>query len=274
MSDISSLVFVNPDETDKRWRIGLFGAPGVGKTVAACSAPGPIVAVSADRPGAYRYSRRAFPDKVINEARFTGSGTLRDVYAHVRDNQADIGTVILDPFGMIYDEVVSENTTGSKPNWQKVNDVILGAVRNFRDLDVNLILVAHERREQDEANETEPKIYPQFGGPALVQKVMAELDIVARVFSKTDEDGSTRWYGQFATARGYQCKDSSGALGRMRETDVSEWIEAANAAAMPDEDSPLAEAPKKKRAPKTPLVDEEPQDGPPLEGAAQEAIAL
>jgi hypothetical protein len=44
--------------------------------------------VSADRPGAYRYSRRAFPGKRIDEARFAGSQTLRDVYDHVKQNQA------------------------------------------------------------------------------------------------------------------------------------------------------------------------------------------
>lgn len=262
MSDLSSLVFVNPDVTDDRWRICLFGAPGVGKTVAACSAPGPIVAVSADRPGAYRYSRRAFPGKRIDEARFAGSQTLRDVYDHVKQNQADIGTVVLDPFGAMYDAVVAENTTGSgKPNWQKVNDTILGSVRAFRDLDVNLVLVAHERLEKDENADTEAKIFPQLGGPALVQKVMAEVDIVARVFRKTDDAGEAEWFGQFVTARGYQCKDSSGALGTHRVADVSEWIATANAPAAEPTDSPFK--------PET----DAPDDGPPINDQ-QEAIAL
>ena len=79
-SDVPSLLFVNPDAVDERWRIGLFAAPGGGKTVALCSAPGPILTVNADRPGAYRYSRRHYPGKPIHEVRFTGWQTMRDVY--------------------------------------------------------------------------------------------------------------------------------------------------------------------------------------------------
>lgn len=230
----TALSFVDPDTVDQRWRVVLFGAPGVGKTVAACSAPGPIVALSADRPGAYRYARRHFPDKHIDEARYAGSPTLRAVYDHVRSHQDAIGTVVLDPWNTMYDELVREHTVGTganaKPNWQKVNDVALAAIRGFRDLDVNLVLVAHERREQDDQGDTEAKVFPQLGGPALVQRIMAEVDIVARVFRRDGEEGEEpEWMGQLVTARGYQCKDSSGVLGRTRPADLSEWFEAANA---------------------------------------------
>lgn len=236
-SDIPSLTFVDPSKVDERWRIVLYGAPGVGKSVAACSAPGPIVAVSADRPGAYRYARRHHPDKTINEARFTGSDTLRDVYEHVKANQADIGTVVLDPWNAMYDELVRENTSGNgKPNWSRVNDIALGALKGFRDLDVNLVIVAHERRETDENGETEAKMFPQLGGPALIQKVMGEVDIVARVFRRPGEDGADpSWEGQLVTARGYQCKDSTGVLGATRVLDLSEWIDTANQKSDADE---------------------------------------
>lgn len=229
-SDIPSLTFVDPAKVDDRWRIVLYGAPGVGKTVAACSAPGPIIAVSADRPGAYRYARRHHDGQTIHEARFNGSDTLRDVYEHVKANQGQIGTVLLDPWNAMYDELVRENTTGSgKPNWQRVNEVALNAIRGFRDLDVNLVIVAHERRETDENAETEAKIFPQLGGPALIQKVMGEVDIVARVFRRPGEEGAEpSWEGQLVTARGYQCKDSTGVLGTTRPLDLAEWIWTAN----------------------------------------------
>lgn len=231
-SDISSLVFVDTEAADSRWRVVLYAPPGSGKTVAACSAPAPIVALSADRPGAYRFARAHFAGKDIREARFTGPQSLRDVYEYVRANEAEVASVVLDPFGNMYDETVKAHTRGAKPDWQKVNDVMLGAVRAFRDLDVNLILVAHERSEGDDDVET--KVFPNLGGPALIQRLMAEVDIVARIGRKDVEGEAPVWLGQFVTARGYQCKDSSGALGRTRPVDLTEWFDAATAGTTPD----------------------------------------
>ena len=230
-SDVPGLVFVDPDKVDTRWRLGLYGAPGVGKTVAATSAPGPILAVNADRPGAYRYSRRHHQGTRIHEVRFQSWQTMRDVYEYARNHQDEIGTVVIDPVNLIYDQLVREHTTGNgKPNWQKVNETFIDLVCAFRALDVNLVLVAHERTEKDENADTEAKVYPAYGGPSLVQKVMAELDIVARVFRReASDDEPEAWMGQLVTARGYQCKDSSGLLGRVRVADLSEWIDAANA---------------------------------------------
>ena len=108
-SDIPGLTFVDPDAVDTRWRIGLYGAPGAGKTVAATSAPGPVLAVNADRPGAYRYARRRHAGKQIHEVRFQSWQTMREVFEYVRDHQADVGTVVLDPVNAIYDQLVREN---------------------------------------------------------------------------------------------------------------------------------------------------------------------
>jgi hypothetical protein len=226
------LTFVDPNDADRRWRVCLY-AP------AACTAPGPIVALSADRPGAYRFARHHHKTTIM-EARFTGPDSLASLYAHVRENQTDIGTVILDPWNAIYDDIVREFTpTSGKPNYQRANEKAVQVIHGFRDLDVNLVLVAHERREQDENSDTEAKVYPQLGGPALVQKIMAELDIVARVF-RTDEEGEPAWMGQLVTARGYQCKDSTGTLGRTREIDLTEWFGTANALLDPEADMPWA----------------------------------
>lgn len=244
-SDVPApLEFVDPTEVDSRWRVCLFSAPGTGKTVAACSAPGPIVTLSADRPGAYRFARRHHAGQVIHEYRFRSSDSLREVYDHVRANQDEIGTVVLDPWNAMYDELVKERTSANgNTQWQKVNETALGVIHGFRDLDVNLVLVAHERREQDEKAETEAKMFPQLGGPALIQKIMAELDIVARVFRRDPEgEGESSWEGQLVTARGYQCKDSTGVLGRTRVLDLAEWFTTANAAlSEPEDDVPWVE---------------------------------
>jgi hypothetical protein len=235
-TDAPALIFVDPDAVDERWRIGLFGPPGCGKSVALASAPSPIVTVSADRPGAYRFARRHNATATIHEVRFATAQTLKEVYVYARDHQAELGTVAFDPFNAIYDQLCRENLDAKgKPKWQVINDLVMDLIHAFRALDVNLVLAAHEKTEKDENADTEAKVFPAFGGPSLVQKVMAEMDIVARVFRQdATEDEQEAWKGQFVTARGYQCKDSSGALGRTRVADLSEWIVAANAAGAGD----------------------------------------
>lgn len=241
-TDVPSLTFVDPDAVDVRWRIGLFGIPGSGKTVALASAPPPILTINADRPGAYRYARRHNRGNQIHEVRFATSQTLREVYEYARDHQHELGTVAMDPFNAIYDQLCRENIDAKgKPRWTVINELVMDLIRAFRALDVNLVLAAHEKVEKDENADTEAKVFPAFGGPSLVQKVMGEMDIIARVFRQdASEDEPESWKGQFVTARGYQCKDSSNALGRTRVADLSEWIAAANAAGA-GEDVPFVE---------------------------------
>jgi hypothetical protein len=227
VSDTASLTFVDPDEQDNRYRICLWAQAGAGKTVAACSAPGPIVAVSADRPGAYRYARRHHHGKQIREVRFEGAHTLELVYRYLKQTP-EVRTVVLDPFGAIYDAMVSElgGAEPKGPHYQRVNKRLLDFLITLRALDLNVILVAHERVEGDEDSGIQRM--PALGGPKMIEKTLAEMDIVAWCYRMPQEDGPDKFMGQLVNARGRTCKDSTNALGRTRELDVSEWIEAAN----------------------------------------------
>jgi hypothetical protein len=227
MSDISNLTFVDPDEQDNRYRICLWAQAGAGKTVAACSAPGPIVAVSADRPGAYRYARRHHRDKSIREVRFEGQKTLDHVYLYLKQTP-EVKTVVLDPFGGIYDAIIAE-IGGSNPqgaHYQKVNKKLLDFLITLRELDLNVVLVAHERVEGDEDSGIQRM--PALGGPKMIEKTLAEMDIVAWCYRVAQEDGTDKFLGQLVNARGRTCKDSTNALGRTRELNLGEWIETAN----------------------------------------------
>jgi hypothetical protein len=246
VSDLSGLVFEDPnDHADGYWRVVLYASPGQGKTVGACSAPAPILAVSADRPRAYDFARRHYRGKRIDVARFTGVQTLRDVRDLIRAQQAAKGeeqyrTVVLDPFRAIYDQLVRDHTTsGGKPNYQRVNERVMEIVDAFRTLPINLVIVTHEKRtDEGDNSDVEQKVFPHLGGPTLIEKIMGEMDVVARVFRRADsETGEETFNGQLVDARGYVCKDTTPVgLGRTRVLDLEEWFAAADA---PDDESDL-----------------------------------
>lgn len=80
MSDLTApLVFVDPAATDPTYRVCLWNAPGEGKSVAAASAPDPILVLNADRPSAYLFARKHHAGKDIREVRYEGPHTLTQV---------------------------------------------------------------------------------------------------------------------------------------------------------------------------------------------------
>jgi hypothetical protein len=59
MSDVStSLTFVDPPAAPETFNVLLYGPPKSGKSTAAATAPGPILWVSAEGPGALAYARK------------------------------------------------------------------------------------------------------------------------------------------------------------------------------------------------------------------------
>lgn len=237
MSDLS-LPFVNPNEVDPTYRIALWAAPGEGKSVAAASAPDPILVLSADRPSAYRFARKHHKGKDIREVRYTDHTTLTDVYRYLRDPECDIRTVVIDPVSHIYDQLVDTAPTrgDGEPDYQKVNKTILGFIKSLRSLDVNVVLVAHEKL--NDGKKGDGKLYPALGGPALINKILAEMDVVAhieRVVKDTEDGQEVKWIGQLQPTRNLVCKESTGVLGDRRIADLSRWIEVATTELAPDD---------------------------------------
>lgn len=227
MSDVSSLAFVDPDEQDGRYRVVLWAAPGEGKSVGAATAPAPIVVLSADRPGAYRFARRHHKGKDIREVRYEDSSTLANLYRYLKDT-GDVKTVVLDPFGGIYDRVVAEigGADVQAHHYQQANKKLLGFLYSLRPLDLHVVLVAHERL--NDGKQGDGKLYPQLGGPALLNRVLAESDIVAHVERVQGAGDDPATYMAQLTPRGtLVCKESTGLLGDRRPLDLAEWFETA-----------------------------------------------
>jgi hypothetical protein len=242
-SDIPTpLTFVNPNEVDDTYRVCLWASPGSGKSVAAASAPGPILVLNADRPSAYKYARKHYPGKDIREVRYRDPDTLVEVYQYLQGDGTDIKTVIVDPFGNVYDQLVDKAPTvmmkgRQSPDYQWVNKKLLGFVQSLRRFDVNLVLVAHEKIGGDD---DDGKLYPALGGPSLINKVLAEMDIAAHIerhVKKTDDGEEVLYVGQLQPRDNLVCKESAsgGALGDRRIADLTRWFEVASEAMRPDD---------------------------------------
>lgn len=239
MSDIPTpLMFVDPTKTDPTYRVCLWAAPGEGKSVAACTAPGPILVVNADRPAAYAFARKHHAGKEIREVRYEGVQTLEAVFQYLAAPGCDIKTVVVDPVSNIIDQIrdVAPAAKDGDIDHSWVNKKMLGFVQALRRFDVNVILIAHEKL--NDGKKGDGKMYPSMGGGTLINKLLAEMDIAAhisRVTRMVDDEQETVWIGQLQPVGNLVCKESTPAdLGDRRVADLSRWFELANDATRPD----------------------------------------
>jgi hypothetical protein len=115
MSDVPTpLDFVDPFETDDTYRVCLWASPGQGKSVAAASAPSPILVLTADRPSAYRFARKhhGHTAQTLRETRFVDASSLDAVFRYLSSDEGkDVRTVVIDPFSNVYDQLVDTAPT-------------------------------------------------------------------------------------------------------------------------------------------------------------------
>jgi len=229
-SDVpTGLAFVNPAETQDTYRTCLWAAPGSGKSVAAASAPAPILVLSADRPSAYKYARKHHAGKEIREVRYVNSNTLSEVYKYLAAADCDIRTVVIDPVSNIIDRLRDEAPiAGDGPDHQWVNRKFLGFVVELRKFDVNVVLVAHEKL--NDGKHGDNKLYPSMGGATLINKLLAEMDFVAHIEQHVPEDGDPTWVGQVQPRGNLVCKDGTDALDARVEANLTWWFDTATAA--------------------------------------------
>jgi hypothetical protein len=228
----TGLQFVDPNDTDAQFRVVLWAAPGQGKSVAAATAPDPILVLSGDRPNAYRFARThpASPakGKDIREVRFRDATTLAAVLEYLKGTD-EISTVVIDPFGQIYDKLGEQFVRGDgEINYQTLNKWVKRFLVAIREFGVNLVIVAHEKLNDGKGGDG--KLYPALGGPALINYVLGESDIVAHVERRQANDGDTEYVGQLTPRGNLVCKESTGFLGDTRRLDLTEWFAAATEA--------------------------------------------
>lgn len=223
-----TLTFVQPAERGETRNFVLYGAPGIGKSTHALTAPGPILVLNAEGPNGLTYGRRRFPGTRIDEVAVTGRQVLRDATAAVREDAGKTWrTVVIDTIGEVYRVLVDEYAKGGRPEVQNYGDAgndVERLVRFLRDEPVNLVVVAHEEMTDGPDG---PLLMPVCGGKKLAPKVCAMADHVAyvgRVQVGEGDDAAPKWLGQLAPGAGRYAKDRGGALGLAREIDLGEWL--------------------------------------------------
>lgn len=216
----------------------LFGPSGEGKTVAAASAPGPIIYCNADGPGALRFARRHHEGKGLLELPITGKTPLEQLYVELRSGEFDeVQTVVLDSLGRIYDVVLDEIARGGKPTLPQrgdANTFLERYVLALLELPVNVVLVAHDNpvvvsgKEEDGTAEIE--LFPHTGtnNPGLAKKLMRPLDVVAycgrRLVGEGDEQHE-EFLAQTFKAGGRHAKDRTDVIGHFAQLDLTDWVE-------------------------------------------------
>lgn len=224
------LEFVDPKDHPPVVNCVLYGAPGVGKTTGALSAPGPVLYLNAEGSNAAMFARRFHIGTEIREVTITDGDTLNQALLYLKEGNG-IQTVVVDSIGAIFQAVLEGYTGGGKPTLPQYGDTTTAIerfCRALRDLPINVVLIAHEQAVKDEASgEFERLPYTGTNNPALGVKLMAQADVVGycgRV-EPDNEQGEPRYVAQLFSAGGRKGKDRTGVLGEAPELNLTEWID-------------------------------------------------
>lgn len=227
-----ALTFVEAPPAPETANFLLYGPPKSGKSTAAATAPSPILWINSEGPNALDFARKVARARkaVIHEVRVERTADakqlLRDVVEHVRrGTEPRPQTIVIDTMAKLRDalarRLVQPGSKNSMQQWQEVARILRETVQILRDADVNLVIIAH----QDVADaEGERIVRPLIGG-VLTEEIPGEVDVVAYTHSFVDdESGERRYVGQLVEAKGRIAGDRSGALGVVRQLDLSEWL--------------------------------------------------
>jgi hypothetical protein len=241
VTDLLSLVAPNGPQAPETFNVIAYGHPGSGKSTFAATAPGPILWLNLEGPGALAYARKTAASRgtQILEVRADKNvdviAVLDQVYLHVHNRKdPQPQTVVVDTLGKLRDAILRQLAGTGRPSLPQFGiaaDKIGNFVRVMRDENVNLVLLAHA--DVQDSDEGERLVRPLIGGK-LTDTLPAEVDVLTYCAAVRGEDGVS-YVGQLVEARHRVAKDRSGGLGATRPLDLTEWLAAYRAALTPDD---------------------------------------
>lgn len=228
-----TLQFVDPSTSPPAVNVILFGAAGAGKSTGALSAPGPVLLLNAEGPGAVRFARDLYGDDHIREVQMTGQATLDAVEGYLLAGGEGEQTFVLDSLAEVFRVLLEEYSGGGKislPNYGDASTRLERFCRALRDMPINVVLVAHELDVIDEqTGQIERVPFTGTSKPTLSKKLMGMVDVVGYCvrWERASEDGvdpEVRYVAQLVDGKGRRAKNRGGALGSSREVNLAEWI--------------------------------------------------
>ena len=200
--------------TDHKIKALIYGPAGCGKTVFTGTATDVIFA-SAEG------GLLSIADKKPSYVEIKSVKDLKDLYSFLKTQEHSYRTLVIDSITeineIIKDEI--EKKTGHAmqlQDWGTLSKEILNMFRGFRDLPMNVILVAQEQYITDE--DKIKKIVPSLNGKAATS-VAYFMDIVGYINIEAD---GTRWI-ETNTNRRLLTKDRSKLIGNNTKMEFSEW---------------------------------------------------
>ncbi len=221
-----------PTLADLHPNILLYGPPKTGKTLGACSAPGPVALLNADLPNASWLAHQRYGEKVM-EINLQGVVTLTDTVLSLR-HQIESGvpivaSVVVDPVADLHRTLLEEESKRAiRPSRDTYGNVAVYIERFCRELcrlPVTTVIVCHETVQRDEATGSFERLpFTGTNNPTLGAKLMAMVDIIGYTGVTEDEGGTRIDAAQLIYQDGRRGGDRFTVLGAWQPLNIEAWI--------------------------------------------------
>jgi hypothetical protein len=225
---------------DKFIRILVYSRPGQGKTVLAGTGGAKTLILEADRGTESAVVRGSKAQKW----ELTDWESLYEAISYLRHGGAsDFDWVWLDSLTLFQErgmDDIMEELHARKPHreiWapdkgeygQNMNR-LSRAIRELKDLPINLGITAHEYLWEDENGVVEPMIMPRIQGRGMPEKVCSYMGVVGRMELKASKDGKDYTVLDCRGTERFYGKDRYGTIGRMVRPTIPKIVQAAASA--------------------------------------------
>lgn len=177
----------------------LYGKAGSGKTTLACTFPGPALILDVKEKG----TDSVLDVKGLKVIQVDEWDEVQDVYWMLKKSDHPFKTVIWDTVSQVQDlyiiELLQESNrdvdnpggwgTMTKKMWGEVSNKLKAEIVNWRDLDMNVVFIAHDRvfvpggddEERDESEEILPSVGPRVM-PSVADVLNAAVGVIGNCF--------------------------------------------------------------------------------------------